>query len=204
MSCTLASRGPGRGSNPAVRQARVMRSNTPGLSSRSARASGRSASVRRSPVVLARAVGTARRSPWADSDVPWHGYLRKSCTAMVSTRPTITALRVPTPLARRPRPRMDPVPDRTPAPHQDHRPLDAVLARPEPQVPPLPAPGPQSPRPGPPRLPRQTRRPHLLGIDGKRHRQQALTPIAPEEPADGGPTRTRRFCASHYRRRIMR
>ena len=63
---------------------------------------------------------------------------------------------------------------------------------------------PQSPRPGPPRLPRQTRRPHLLGIDGKRHRQQALTPIAPEEPADGGPTRTRRFCASHYRRRMMR
>ncbi len=27
--------------------------------------------------------------------------------------------------------------------HQDHRPLDAVLARPEPEVPPLPAPGPQ-------------------------------------------------------------
>ncbi len=27
---------------------------------------------------------------------------------------------------------------------------------------------------------------------------------APEEPADGGPTRTRRFCASHYRRRMMR
>src|SRR5271157_3091224 len=73
-------------------------------------------------------------------------------------------LRMPTALARGLWARLDPIPDRPAALHQDHRTVDAVLARPEPEIPPLPPARPQPTIPRPARLPRRTSRPHLLGL----------------------------------------
>jgi len=71
---------------------------------------------------------------------------------------------MPAALARRLRPRLDPIPDRPPALHQNDRVIDAALARPEPEIPPLRTSRPQSPSPRPARLPRRPSRPHLLGL----------------------------------------
>ena len=72
--------------------------------------------------------------------------------------------RMPTAVARGLRTRLDPLPARPPALHQNHRASDPVRARSQPQIPPLPSTRPQPPSPRPTRLPRQPSRPHLLGI----------------------------------------
>src|ERR1700736_4158593 len=73
-------------------------------------------------------------------------------------------LRMPTALARGPWTRVDPIPDHALALHYDHGSLDAVLARPEPEISPLSISGSQPPGARPPRPPRQQRRSDLLGI----------------------------------------
>jgi hypothetical protein len=75
---------------------------------------------------------------------------------------------MPTALARGLRARLDPVPDRLPALHQGHRAMDPVLARPEPEIPPLQTSRSQPPSPRPTRPRRRPSRPHLLGITAEK------------------------------------
>jgi hypothetical protein len=63
-------------------------------------------------------------------------------------------LRMPAAVARRLRTRLVSLSDRPPALHQNHRTMDPVLARPQPQIPPIPTTRPQPPSPRPTRLPR--------------------------------------------------
>src|SRR5258708_35813027 len=57
---------------------------------------------------------------------------------MRSRRKASDHLRMPAALARGCQTRLDPLPNRPIALHQDHRSVDPVLARPEPEIPPAP------------------------------------------------------------------